>query len=57
VVNLSLLMKWRWRLLNNDDVGLWNAVLVAKYGTLITQNASWTWFKLLFGISLVERHS
>jgi hypothetical protein len=41
-VNLSLLMKWRWRLLNNDDVGLWKEVLVAKYGNHITQNAAWS---------------
>jgi hypothetical protein len=40
-VNLSLLMKWRWRLLDYNDVGLWKEVLVAKYGSQITRNASW----------------
>jgi hypothetical protein len=36
--NLSLLMKWRWRLLNSGDRGLWKEVLVAKYGSLIVHN-------------------
>jgi hypothetical protein len=31
VVNISLLAKWRWRLLN-DDSTLWKAVLKSKYG-------------------------
>ncbi|MCH79823.1 LINE-1 reverse transcriptase like [Trifolium medium] len=43
-VNLSLLMKWRWRLLNSLDRGLWKEVLVAKYGGFIVNNvglANW----------------
>jgi len=31
VVNLSLLAKWRWRLIYNDNA-LWKDVLVEKYG-------------------------
>jgi len=31
LVNLSLLAKWRWRLLQNEG-GLWKEVLVEKYG-------------------------
>ena len=31
-VNLSLLAKWRWRLLNEENA-LWKDVLVEKYGT------------------------
>ncbi|PNX74297.1 ribonuclease H [Trifolium pratense] len=41
VVNLSLLMKWRWRLLCREDLGLWKEVLVAKYGPHIVLNAVW----------------
>jgi hypothetical protein len=37
-VNLSLLTKWRWRLLNSGDRGLWKEVLVAKYGSQIVHN-------------------
>ncbi|GAU20198.1 hypothetical protein TSUD_352620 [Trifolium subterraneum] len=40
-VNLSLLMKWRWRLLQRSEVGLWKEVLVAKYGSHILNNVSW----------------
>jgi mannosylglycoprotein endo-beta-mannosidase len=40
VVNISLLMKWRWRLLNNDDPALWKDVLVAKYGNQILNNVN-----------------
>jgi hypothetical protein len=42
LVNLSLLMKWRWRLLNREEVGLWKDVLIAKYGDFILHNASWS---------------
>jgi hypothetical protein len=31
VVNISLLTKWRWKLLQNDNA-LWKEVLVSKYG-------------------------
>jgi hypothetical protein len=30
--NLSLLTKWKWRLLH-DDISLWKRVLMDKYGT------------------------
>jgi hypothetical protein len=36
VMNLSLLLKWRWQILN-----VWKEVLVAKYGTFILNNVSW----------------
>ncbi|MCI22352.1 putative non-LTR retroelement reverse transcriptase [Trifolium medium] len=29
-VNLSLLMKWRWRLLQREDMAHWKEVFVAK---------------------------
>jgi hypothetical protein len=38
VVNQSLLMKWRWRLLNSEDSSLSKEVLVAKYGMNIVNN-------------------
>jgi hypothetical protein len=37
-MNTSLLLKWRWRLLNRDDSPLWKEVLVAKYGINIVNN-------------------
>jgi hypothetical protein len=39
-VNLSLLMKWRWRLLDSEDSALWKEVLVAKYGEYIVKNVN-----------------
>jgi mannosylglycoprotein endo-beta-mannosidase len=60
VVNLSLLLKWRWRLLNREDFGLWKDVLVAKYGIHIVNNVNLSldpipdfaslWWKDLCGI-------
>jgi hypothetical protein len=38
VMNTSLLLKWRWRLLNREDSPLWKEVLVAKYGNNIVNN-------------------
>jgi hypothetical protein len=35
IVNLSLLTKWRWRLLQ-EGRSLWNEVLDAKYGSHIS---------------------
>ncbi|MCI22479.1 pantothenate synthetase, partial [Trifolium medium] len=35
-------MKWRWRLLNREDVGLWKEVLVAKYGVHILNSVVWS---------------
>jgi hypothetical protein len=40
VVNQSLLMKWRWRLLNSEDSSLSKEVLVAKYGMNIVNNVN-----------------
>jgi hypothetical protein len=40
-VNLSLLMKWRWRLLQSDDLEHWKEVLSAKYGSHILFTAVW----------------
>ncbi|KAK2453098.1 hypothetical protein QL285_000827 [Trifolium repens] len=40
-MNLSLLLKWRWRILNVEERSLWNDVLVAKYGSLILNNVRW----------------
>jgi hypothetical protein len=39
-VNISLLTKWRWRLLNREEVALWKEVLVAKYGSHIVNNVN-----------------
>jgi len=33
-VNLSLLAKWRWRLIHGDNM-LWKEVLCEKYGTQV----------------------
>ncbi|WJX46635.1 beta-amyrin 28-monooxygenase [Trifolium repens] len=37
VVNLSLLAKWRWKLLTNEDE-VWKNVMVAKYGEHVLGN-------------------
>jgi hypothetical protein len=42
MVNLSLFMKWRWRLLNREDPSLWKEVLAAKYGDHILRNVVWS---------------
>jgi hypothetical protein len=41
LVNLSLLFKWRWRLLQPGRT-LWKDVLVAKYGNHITCEVDWS---------------
>ncbi|PNX71927.1 ribonuclease H [Trifolium pratense] len=41
IVNLSLLTKWRWRLLLPGRA-LWKDVLVAKYGRHILTNVDWS---------------
>ncbi|MCH96738.1 RNA-directed DNA polymerase (Reverse transcriptase), partial [Trifolium medium] len=33
MINISLLAKWRWRLLNNDEA-VWKEVIRSKYGDL-----------------------
>jgi hypothetical protein len=42
IVNYSLLMKWRWRLLQLEERGLWKDVIIAKYGDHVTYNAGWS---------------
>jgi hypothetical protein len=39
LVNLSLLAKWRWKLLSNDDE-VWKNVIVAKYGGHVVGNVA-----------------
>jgi hypothetical protein len=39
VVNVSLLSKWRWKILNDDPI-LWKDVLFAKYGGRVGRNVS-----------------
>jgi hypothetical protein len=34
-------MKWRWRLLNSEESGIWKEVLAAKYGNHILHNVEW----------------
>ncbi|CAJ2672102.1 unnamed protein product [Trifolium pratense] len=34
-------MKWRWKLLQRSETGLWKEVLVAKNGAHILNNVSW----------------
>jgi hypothetical protein len=41
LVNLSLLAKWRWRLLQ-PGLPLWKEVLVARYGSHILLEADWS---------------
>ena len=40
VVNVSLLAKWKWRLLQNDRA-LWKDVLVGKYGSNVLTPMDW----------------
>jgi hypothetical protein len=41
IVNLSLLAKWRWRLLQ-PGLPLWKEVLIAKYGNHIVHHVDWS---------------
>jgi hypothetical protein len=61
-VNISLLVKWRWRLLN-DDNALWKEVLKGKYGESVIGNvelgddckpwfSSLWWWKDICGIGV-----
>jgi hypothetical protein len=62
-VNYSLLIKWRWRLLQND-AAFWKVILVAKYGPLIRHKVHWVgssipngasaWWKDVCGIDLKD---
>jgi hypothetical protein len=59
VMNLSLLAKWRWRILQNER-SLWREVTADRYGDRIAFRANWTdihfpfnsstWWKDLRGI-------
>jgi hypothetical protein len=59
VMNLSLLAKWRWRILQNER-SLWREVIADRYGDQIAVRANWTdihfpsnsstWWKDLRGI-------
>jgi hypothetical protein len=40
VVNCSLLLKWRWRILCRDELALWKDVLKAKYGNHIVNDVN-----------------
>ncbi|MCH79641.1 LINE-1 reverse transcriptase like, partial [Trifolium medium] len=40
VMNLSLLAKWRWRILQNERC-LWREVIAARYGVHISFSADW----------------
>jgi hypothetical protein len=40
VVNISLLLKWRWRLVSIEGPTLWKEVPVAKYGNYILNNVN-----------------
>jgi hypothetical protein len=39
-VNLSLLIKWRWRLIHSGNA-FWKDLLVAKYGPKVIHNVHW----------------
>jgi hypothetical protein len=62
-VNYSLLIKWRWRLLQND-AAFWKVILVAKCGPLIRHKVHWVgssipngasaWWKDVCGIDLKD---
>ncbi|MCH80733.1 LINE-1 reverse transcriptase like, partial [Trifolium medium] len=41
IMNLSLLAKWRWRILQNE-CSLWREVIAARYGTHISFSADWS---------------
>jgi hypothetical protein len=49
-VNLSLLAKWRWRLLLPGRA-LWKDVLVAKYGNHIINEVDWSRFNTPSSVS------
>jgi hypothetical protein len=62
-VNLSLLIKWRWRLLQGDNA-LWKDILVARYGGGIRHKVHWidndvdlrapSWWKVICGVDVRE---
>jgi hypothetical protein len=62
-VNLSLLLKWRWKLIQGEDA-IWKRVLVARYGENVRSNVHWidhpihnrasVWWKDLCRIDIFE---
>jgi hypothetical protein len=62
-VNASLLIKWRWKLLQKDNA-VWKDVLEAKYGSIVRHKVSWSgyqlsnrvscWWKDVCGIDVVN---
>jgi hypothetical protein len=62
-VNLSLLIKWRWRLLQRGNA-LWKDILVAKYGSIVRSEVHWCgrgvhyrasgWWKDMCGIDIKD---
>ncbi|GAU26515.1 hypothetical protein TSUD_361480 [Trifolium subterraneum] len=65
-VNLSLLIKWRWRLLQPEGA-FWKELLVAKYGEMVRQKLHWndcpipsrasSWWKDICEIDVCEEGS
>jgi hypothetical protein len=65
-VNLSLLVKWRWKLLQYDDA-VWKKVLVARYGEVVRSKVHWidypipnrasVWWKDLCRLDILEEES
>jgi hypothetical protein len=64
--NLSLLIKWRWRLLQEDEA-VWKNVIVARYGIDARHNVRWinhpisnrptVWWKDLCRVDVLENGS
>jgi hypothetical protein len=63
IMNLSLLAKWRWRIIQNEQ-SLWREVLEARYGFQISFKSDWSnihfpakssnWWKDLVGLQSVD---
>jgi hypothetical protein len=49
-VNLSLLIKWRWKLLQSDDA-VWKKVLVARYGSDVRHKVHWINYQNSYRVS------
>jgi hypothetical protein len=62
-VNSSLLIKWRWKLLQKENA-VWKDVLEAKYGSIVRHKVNWSgchfsnrascWWKDVCGVDLVD---
>jgi hypothetical protein len=65
-VNLSLLIKWRWRLIHSSQA-FWKKILVARYGAEVRSKVHWCgvplpynaslWWKDMCGIDITENGS